>query len=144
MLDNENADLGLLFNLSHGFVGFEAAVSFRDFVENYERQVTVEDILDHGKFEKTKDFGLVDHVAMIEKIDAKGIFAAVIEDSRMTNLVQYFDTLPSEARMKLFSTMTAGNTELTAENGTNFHRELGRLGKMEAFVKLLGGGSSQK
>ena len=38
----------VLFNLSCGFVGFEAAVSFQDFVKNYERQVTVEDILDNG------------------------------------------------------------------------------------------------
>jgi len=126
MLDNESADLGLLFNLSHGFVGFEAAVSFRDFVENYERQVTVEDILDHGKIDKTKDFGLVDHVAMIEKIDASDVFAKPIENDRMTNLVKYFDTLPSEARMKLFTTLTAGNTQVSAENGSNFHKELGR------------------
>jgi len=139
MLDDENADLGLLFNLSNGFVGFEAAVAFRDFVENYERQVTVEDILDHGKLEKTKDFGLVDHVAMIEKIDASGVFADPIPAPRMLNLVQYFDTLPSEARMKLFTTLTAGNTQISAENGSAFHKELGKLGKMDAFIKLLGG-----
>ena len=139
MLDNEQADLGLLFNLSHGFVGFEAAVSFRDFVENYERQVTVEDILDHGKFEKTKDFGLVDHIAMIEKIDASGVFAHSIVEPRMSNLVKYFDTLPAEARMKLFTTLTAGNTQISAENGSNFHKELGKMGKMDSFIKLLGG-----
>tara|TARA_R110000824_G_scaffold49577_1_gene139180 strand:- start:856 stop:2010 length:1155 start_codon:yes stop_codon:yes gene_type:complete len=139
MLDNEEADLGLLFNLSNGFVGFEAAVSFRDFVENYERQVTVEDILDRGDFEKTKDFGLVEHVAMIEKIDASGVFADPIPEKRISNLVKYFDTLPSEARMKLFTTLTAGNTQISAENGSNFHKELGKLGKMDSFIKLLGG-----
>lgn len=139
MLDDENADLGLLFNLSNGFVGFEAAVAFRDFVENYERQVTVEDILDHGKLDKTKDFGLVDHVAMIEKIDASDVFAASIPEARMSNLVKYFDTLPSEARMKLFTTLTAGNTQISAENGSAFHKELGKLGKMDSFIKLLGG-----
>jgi hypothetical protein len=137
MLDNENVDLGLLFNLSHGFVGFEAAVSFRDFVENYERQVTVEDVLDHGKIEKTSDFGLVDHVAMIEKIDASGAFEESISDARIINLVKYFDTLPSEARMKLFTTLTAPNNELSAENGTKFHMELGKMGKIDSFLKLL-------
>ena len=139
MLDIESPDLGLLFNLSNGFVGFEAAVAFRDFVENYERQVTVEDILDHGKLDKTKDFGLVDHVAMIEKIDASDVFAALIPEARMSNLVKYFDTLPSEARMKLFTTLTAGNTQISAENGSAFHKELGKLGKMDSFIKLLGG-----
>ena len=126
MLDDENADLGLLFNLSHGFVGFEAAVALRDFVENYERQVTVEDIVIHGKVEKTKDFGLVDHVAN------------PIPDEQIVNLVSYFDCLPAEARMKLFTSLTAGNTQLTAENGSKFHKELAKQGKVHAFIKLLG------
>ena len=34
-----------LFNLATAFLGFEAAVSLRDFVEKYEWQVTIEDIL---------------------------------------------------------------------------------------------------
>ena len=40
--------------------------------------------------------------------------------------------------MKLFTTLTAGNTQISAENGSNF-QELGKMGKMEAFIKLLGG-----
>jgi hypothetical protein len=138
MLDDESPDLGLLFNLSHGFVGFEAAVSFRDFVENYERQVTVEDILIHGKIEKTKDFGLVEHVALIEKIDATDVFKKPIEDAQIVNLVSYFDVLPAEARMKLFTTLTAANSQVSAENGSRFHGELVKQGKVQEFIKLLG------
>jgi len=138
LLDNETPDLGLLFNLSHGFVGFEASVSFRDFVENYDRQVTVEDILDHGKLDKTKDFGLVDHVAMIEKIDASGAFANLLSEHHIGNLVSYFVVLPSEAKMKLFTTMTSGNTELSASNGTSFHGKLVERGLVSEFLKLLG------
>jgi hypothetical protein len=139
MLDDEKADLGLLFNLSNGFVGFEAAVALRDFVENYERQVTPDDILVHGKLDKTSDFGLVDHVALIEKIDASGVFNTKMEESKMSNLVRYFDTLPAEARMKLFTTLTKANNQVSADNGSNFHRELAKQGKVEAFIKLLGG-----
>jgi hypothetical protein len=139
MLDDEQANLGLLFNLSHGFVGFEAAVCFRDFVENFERQVTIEDILDDGKIEKTKDFGLVDHVALIEKMDARDIFSAKIKDPRMINLVAYFDALPAEARMKLFTTLTKDNNQISADNGSAFHKELAKQGKVGAFIKLLGG-----
>ena len=58
------------FNLATGFVGFEAAVSLRDFVEKYEWQVTIEDILDHGAFDKTEKWGINDHAAMIEKMEA--------------------------------------------------------------------------
>ena len=138
MLDNEEADLGLLFNLANGFVGFEAAVAFRDFVENYERQVTAEDIVVHGKIEKTADFGLVDHVALIEKIDASGAFGEILEEFKIVNLVSYFDVLPAEARMKLFTTLTAANTEISAENGTKFHKRLAKQGRVEEFIKLLG------
>jgi hypothetical protein len=138
MLDNEEADLGLLFNLANGFVGFEAAVAFRDFVENYERQVTAEDIIVHGKIEKTSDFGLVDHVALIEKIDASGAFGEVLEEPKIINLVSYFDVLPAEARMKLFTTLTAANSQTSAENGANFHKQLAKQGKVEEFIKLLG------
>ena len=97
----------------------------------------MEDILDHGKIDKTKDFGLVDHVAMIEKIDAAGTFETEIAEPRMVNLVKYFDTLPSEARMKLFTTMTAPNNQLSADNGTAFHKVLGSMGKIDSFLRLL-------
>lgn len=139
MLDDEQADLGLVFNLSHGFVGFEAAVAFRDFVKNYERQVTVEDILIHGKVEKTKDFGLVDHVALIDKMEAAGHFNTNLDIALIENLASYFDTIPSEAQMRLFTTLTSANSQISAENGSNFHRELSKRGKVEAFIKLLGG-----
>jgi hypothetical protein len=139
MLDDENADMGLLFNLSHGFVGFEAAVAFKDFVEKYERQVTVEDVLVHGKVEKTKDFGLVEHVALIDKMSASGHFEVILQEELVKNLVQYFDTIPAEARMRLFTTLTNDNSQISAENGSNFHRELSKQGKVEAFIKLLGG-----
>jgi hypothetical protein len=39
---DEDGDLDLLFNLASAFVGFEAAVAIKDFVEKYEWQVTVE------------------------------------------------------------------------------------------------------
>ena len=57
----------LLFNLSTAFVGFEAAVSFNDFVKNYERVVTVENVLDDGNIDATSNFDLNDHCALVEK-----------------------------------------------------------------------------
>ena len=81
----------------------------------------------------------MDHVALNEKMDAAGVFTASIPESRLINLVNYFDTLPSEARMKLFTTLTAANSQISAENGSNFHKQLAKQGKVEAFIKLLGG-----
>ena len=49
--DGQNGEL--LYNLATAFVGFEGAVALKDFVERYEWQVTIEDILDSGEVVKT-------------------------------------------------------------------------------------------
>jgi hypothetical protein len=101
----------LTYQLSCGFVGFEAAVSFNDFVQNYERQVTVEMVIDQGKLDKTKDFGLNDHCALIEKMEAADTFEAALNEDQVQNLANYFVKLPSEAAMKLWQVLGTGNNE---------------------------------
>jgi MoxR-like ATPase len=41
----------VLYHLASSFIGFEGAVAFNDFVANYKKIVTVENILDEGKLE---------------------------------------------------------------------------------------------
>tara|TARA_Y100000593_G_scaffold13837_1_gene25826 strand:- start:595 stop:1680 length:1086 start_codon:yes stop_codon:yes gene_type:complete len=102
----------LLFNLANAFVGFEAAVSLKDFVDNYSFQVTIEDLLDDGKVDKTKDWGINDHSAMIEKFESAEIFKETLGATRLQNLADYFVQLPSEVAMKLWSVMgDADNTD---------------------------------
>ena len=74
-----------------------------------------------------------------EKMDAKECYETALEETAITHLVTYFDTLPAEARMKLFTTLTRANTSVSAQIGSNFHKELAKQGKVEAFLKLLGG-----
>ncbi|MBO68498.1 MAG: hypothetical protein CL398_09330, partial [Acidiferrobacteraceae bacterium] len=102
-----------LFNLSAAFVGFEAAVSFQDFVQNYERQVTVSDILDDGKVEKTNDFTINEHTALVDKMEASEVFKSALSDGQVTNLASYFLTLPSEVAMKLWTVLGAGEVDNT-------------------------------
>ena len=71
---DDGAESVVLFNLATAFIGFEAAVAYQDFVTNYERQVTVEDILDKGDLSIAGDFGINEHTAMVEKFDASGVF----------------------------------------------------------------------
>ena len=107
-----------MFHLACGFVGFEAGVAFNDFVKNYERQVTVEMILDEGKVEKTSDFNINDHCALIEKMDASEAFKAELTEQQCINLANYFVSLPSEAVMKLWQALGKGETV----NVTSFHK----------------------
>ena len=115
----ENADTSVMFPLATGFVGFEAAVSFKDFVDNYERQVTIENILDEGKIQLTDRFGINDHNAIVEKMEAKEIFTAPLSEERIENLARYFMVVPSEVGMKLWTVLGQGdNANVIAFHGT--------------------------
>ena len=114
-----------LFNLSSGFVGFEAAVAFNDYVENYAKVVTPEDILDKGEHKLVKDFGINEHCALIEKMEASERFKSKLDDSAVQNLSDYFVSLPSEAAMKLWTVIGNGDNDnvislhkSTASDGT--------------------------
>ena len=93
----------MVYELTTAFVGFEAAVAFRDFAQNYESQVLVSDILDLGQFEKVEEFSINDHSALVEKMEANGTFTEELSENQVQNLVDYFVMLPSEVAMKLFT-----------------------------------------
>ncbi len=113
-LFSEDGDKMLLLNLATTFVGFEAAVALRDFVQKYEFQVSIEDLLDEGSFEKTANWGINDHAAMVEKMQAAGTFNTAITDAQVANLATWFTSMPSEICMKLWAVISEND-----EDGTN-------------------------
>ena len=119
LLAEPKQNLASIYNLGAAFIGFEAAVSFRDFAENYERMVTIEDIIDHGKVELTKDFGINDHLAICEKLEASEMLVTPLTTTQIQNLANWFVTLPSEVAMKLFATIgaNADNSNVIALHG---------------------------
>lgn len=102
------ASRATIARLSAGYVGLEASIAFVDFAANYERQVTVDDIIKHGKHERTADFGVVEHTALVDKIAASGIFDDELTATQLQNLANYFVRLPSEVAMTLFSSIPKG------------------------------------
>jgi len=136
----EDGNRDLLLNLATGFVGFEAAVALRDFVQKYEYQVSIEDLLDHGAFDKIEKWGINDHAAMVEKMEHASTFGETLSDTQVTNLATWFVTMPSEICMKLWSAI--GDAE--DENGTNairLHKATASDGTRvsEHMVKILRG-----
>ena len=113
----------------------EAAVALNDFIQNYDRQVTVEDILDKGKFDKIKDWKNNDHLALIEKMKAEKIFDESLSETRITNLAEYFVTLPSEIAMTIWTNIGKGKVQAniaafhgaTTKNGTEVKMHLVKL-----------------
>ena len=138
---DEEGDLDLLFTLATAFVGFEAAVSLRDFVEKYEWQVTIEDILDRGEIAKTEKWGINDHAAMIEKFDAAKTFAEPLTEAQIANVAEYFVSLPSEVAMKLWTVI--GDSD-TIENTIALHKAETSTGTRvsDHLVEILGGTQS--
>jgi len=91
-----------VFNLSSAFIGFEAAVAFADYVKNREKIVQPHEIIDEGRIELTKDFGINDHIALVDKMDADSCFKEELEEDQLKNIAGYFNSLPSEVAMKLW------------------------------------------
>jgi len=123
LLDKE-ADSSVFFNLASSFVGFEAAVSFLDFFKTYERNLTWEEIVNEGKIEKTSEFDINEHCAMVDKMDAAGIFEEDLQDTQLDNLSEYFETLPAEVAMKLWKVVATSSTADKKNNIVRFHSRI--------------------
>ena len=115
MYANIQDNLSMLYELTCAFVGFEAAVAFRDFAEKIDRQVTVEDILDSGKLDKVKSWNINDHTAMIDKMVACGKLKEELNPNTIKNLADYAKLVPAEAFMKLWKGIAQENTKNTVK-----------------------------
>ena len=130
-----------LYNLTAAFVGFEAAVAFNDFVLNYDRQVTTDDILIQGNFAKVADFGINDHTAIIDKFEAEETFRNELDQELINNLARYFVMLPSEVAMKLWTVMGKGDVN----NTVKLHKsEVDGESVSQHFVRLINGSEKDK
>jgi hypothetical protein len=100
-----------LFNLATAFLGLEAAVSFQDFVANYARQVTAEDIFEKGNFKLIEKWTLPEHTAFIDKVGSKDYWKQDLTDVQIENLAKYILCTPSEAAVKLWHNVSEGKYE---------------------------------
>ena len=129
-------DQPTLYQLTCAFVGFEAAVSFKDFVANYDRQVTIDDILIKGDFTKVADFGINEHTALVAKFESSDVFNSKMPDDQIENLARYFFMLPSEVAMKLWSVL--GSSDIV-DNLVALHKvEVDGNSVSEFLVRILG------
>ena len=112
LLDSDESS-PVLYSLTSAFVGFEAAVSFNDFVATYDRQVSVEDILIKGNIDKTAKFGINEHTAIVDKFDGSDTFKDILPQEQVDNLARYFLTLPSEVAMKMWTVLGTGEIDNT-------------------------------
>lgn len=124
MLDAEsNGDkLTVMYQIATGFVGFEAAIKLKDFIKNYERQVTVEDLLDRGDMKKFNKWGVAEHCNYIDKLGTSPRLSKELNTKEMSNVATYFNALPSEAAIKLFDTLNEKCQNPAPINGINLSK----------------------
>ncbi len=109
--DKAKANAQKIYHIGLGFVGFEAAVSLKDFVQKYESQVTVEDIL-AGRLDKTKGFKLNDNLALVEKLIQSKRLTPALSTQEKENIARFFFKLPSEAAMKFYTDINSNKDML--------------------------------
>ncbi len=107
-----------MFQLAQSFVGFEAAVALNDYAVNYERVVTVQQLLAGERKEALAAMSLNEHCAMIEKVDAEEVCKEELSADHISNLASYFVSLPSEAAMKLWTVLSTAGIQ---DNVIKFH-----------------------
>jgi hypothetical protein len=109
--DAIKGNLGNIAILTDSFCGIEAAGAFRDFAENYRMAVSMEDLLDDGKFDLVADWRIDQHAAMVDKIDAEKVFDKNLTKKRAKNLAGYIERLPSELAVRLWQLVLMSGNE---------------------------------
>lgn len=132
--DEQKHYLPMIYELGCAFIGMEAAVSFRDFVEKYERQISIEDIF-NGKFDAVKNLPVNDHLALVEKMGASGKFKETVNDSQMKNIANYAQMIPAEVCMKLWKMIGTENVN----NAIEFHKHASTY-----ITSIMTGGANKK
>jgi hypothetical protein len=131
----EGGNLSTLFHLGSAFCGLEAAMKLRDFVKTYSFQVTVQDIIDDGKFEKLEKWEINDHLAMVNKMVADSRLTETMTDENLENLSKYWHMLPGEIAVMMSTSICNVNKDLYIR----WHHMI-----QERFVALVGEATAEK
>jgi hypothetical protein len=111
-MEATKGNLNTVYQVANGYLGFEAAVAFRDYVEKYERQVSVDDILVKNDLKMVASFKLNDHIALSDKLLSSGRVKGDMPKAELENLARYIFTMPSEAAMKFYTAATKGDVDV--------------------------------
>ena len=104
-----------VYFVGEGFIGQEAAIAYRDFVEKYESQVSVEDILNGKKEKLIKAFKVNDSNAMIDKLAGSDELKNGLDKSQAKHLAMFVYTIQAELAMKDWEKFTAVNPEVVKQ-----------------------------
>jgi len=113
---NEEGKLPMdIYFIGEGFIGQEASIAFKDFVEKYESQVSVEDVLTGKKQHLIKAFKVNDSNAMIDKLASSDEIKAGLTTEQVENLAKFIYSIQAELAMKAWEKLTNVNPQVVKE-----------------------------
>jgi len=130
---------GALHQIASGFIGFEGATAMCDYLDNYKKIVTVEDIL-AGKIKLVKDFKINDHNALIERFKQANMFGEELSQEHLENISKYFLKLPSEIAMHFFHNVISkgDDQKAVARNISALYKiKIGNTSMKEYVISIL-------
>jgi hypothetical protein len=104
-----NGDSPLIYFIGDGYVGKEASIAFKNYLEKYERVITVEDVLDNKK--DLSKLELNEANALIDKIADSDEFKSNMTDDRSDNLAKFVYGISAELAMKAWEKFTLANPD---------------------------------
>lgn len=105
---NDKERLGTVFHLACGFVGLEGAVAFKDFVQNYETELTPKMVLE-GQVERVKEMSCHKTLGLCDKV-VDFLEGKTLTNEEVENLAKFCGVLPAEQMMKLWSDLASKNS----------------------------------
>ncbi len=104
-----DGDSPLIYFIGDGYVGKEASIAFKNYLEKYERVITVEDVLDDKK--DLSGLELNEANALIDKIADSDEFKDNMSDERSHNLAKFVYNISAELAMKAWEKFTLVNPD---------------------------------
>jgi len=104
-----------LYFIGEGFIGQEASIAFRDFVEKFDILVTVDDILGGRRQELVKKFGVNDANLMVDKLSSSEQFKGNLTTDELKNVANFVATISPELGMKAWEALTRANGDAVAQ-----------------------------
>jgi hypothetical protein len=112
--DEDKIPMDLYF-VGEGFIGQEASIAFRDYIEKLDIQVTVDDILNGKRQDIVSNFGINDANLMIDKLAESKQFQEELTGENLKNIANFISTISPELAMKAWEGLTRANGDAVAK-----------------------------
>lgn len=104
-----------LYWIGEGFVGQEASIKFKEYVEKYAQNVTVKDVLAGRRQDVVAALQVSDALALLEKIGESAEIKETLDATQIANLGRFIYSIPAELAMKSWEILTKANDNMVIE-----------------------------